>query len=65
MNADILKGRWKQLKGHARQSWGRFTKDEIAAIRGGWEIRVGKLQEHYGRMRSRTQGTFDRWLSGR
>ena len=64
MNADILRGLWKQIKGHLRRWWGRFTDDETATIRGNWEVRYGKLQERYGHTRSRSARALARWLNG-
>jgi len=29
LNRDILEGNWKQLKGRAKQQWGKLTDDEL------------------------------------
>lgn len=43
-----LKGRWNQLKGRARQQWGRLTDDDIARLEGHEEELVGVIQARYG-----------------
>lgn len=51
MNQDILKGKWKQLKGNLRKTWGKLTDDDVEQINGNYELLVGKLQERYGHTR--------------
>lgn len=48
MNADTLKGQWKQIKGEAKIRWGKLTDDDIDQIDGSVEKLEGKLQERYG-----------------
>jgi uncharacterized protein YjbJ (UPF0337 family) len=48
MNEQILKGKWKQLKGEAKKEWGKLTDNDIDQIDGNIEILKGKLQEKYG-----------------
>ena len=48
MNADILKGRWKQIRGQAKVWWGELTDDDLDMIDGRMESLVGVLQERYG-----------------
>jgi uncharacterized protein YjbJ (UPF0337 family) len=61
MNADILKGKWKQAKGSMKQQWGRLTNDDLEYIEGSWERAAGKLQERYGWDRERAEGELDTW----
>jgi uncharacterized protein YjbJ (UPF0337 family) len=55
MNADILKGKWRQLKGEAKVKWGRLTDDEIDQVDGNAEKLVGLIQERYGYARDRAE----------
>ncbi|QDT90223.1 hypothetical protein Pan161_18730 [Gimesia algae] len=48
MNSDQFEGKWKQIKGQAKQKWGELTDDEINQIDGKREDLVGKVQERYG-----------------
>lgn len=55
MNADILKGQWKQVKGSVKQWWGQLTDNDLEFIDGSAEKLVGKLQERYGHTKERAQ----------
>lgn len=59
MNEDIFEGKWKQLKGHAREKWGDLTDDEIDQIKGRKDVLVGKLQEKYGYTRQQAEKEVD------
>lgn len=48
MNWDIVKGKWEQFKGEARQQWGKLTDDDWDVIAGDRDKMSGKLQEYYG-----------------
>ena len=48
MNWDIIAGKWDQLKGSVKETWGDLTDDEITQIAGNREKMAGKLQERYG-----------------
>ena len=60
MNADILKGKWGQMKGDVKQWWGKLTDDDLTYIEGSWEKLVGRLQEHYGYTREQAEAEVDR-----
>ena len=34
MNEDILKGKWKEIKGEIKQKWGKLTDDDLAQVEG-------------------------------
>lgn len=63
MNSDELQGKWKQLKGSARQHFGRLTDDDVEIIAGQRDKLIGKLQERYGYMREEAQTKADEWLA--
>jgi len=48
MNRDRIQGQWKQVKGQAREQWGRWTGNESDIERGQREHRAGKMQRTYG-----------------
>ena len=53
MNADIIKGKWLQLKGDIRHRWGKLTDDDMDEVQGDAEKFIGRLQERYGYARER------------
>ena len=55
MNEDVLKGKWKQMKGSVRQWWGKLTDDDVDRIAGRTEELVGVLQERYGWSREQAE----------
>ncbi len=48
MNWDRIEGNWKQLKGKAREQWGKLTDDQLDVIAGKRDQLIGKVQEAYG-----------------
>ena len=48
MNQDIVKGQWKQIRGKAKEWWGKLTNDDLDLINGNRDQLIGKLQERYG-----------------
>ncbi|MBT8139926.1 MAG: CsbD family protein [Gammaproteobacteria bacterium] len=55
MNNDILKGKWKQLKGEAKQRWSELTDDDLDRIDGKKEELVGAIQEKYGKTKKEAE----------
>jgi uncharacterized protein YjbJ (UPF0337 family) len=62
MNTDQLSGKWKQMKGAAKQHWGKLTDDDLEVIAGKREALAGKLQERYGMAKEEAQKKADEWL---
>jgi uncharacterized protein YjbJ (UPF0337 family) len=48
MNNDVIKGKWKQIKGRVQSEWGKLTNDDLDVADGHREYLVGKVQERYG-----------------
>ena len=42
MNKDEIGGNWKQLKGKAKEKWGKLTDDDMTVIEGKRDQLVGK-----------------------
>lgn len=61
MNKDTLKGNWKQLKGQARQQWGKLTDDDVERVEGDWDEMVGLIQERYGKSREEAERELEDW----
>jgi len=62
MNADVLKGKWKQICGKAKEWWGDLTDDELDKIDGRMDELVGLLQERYGYAKEAALKEIDRRL---
>jgi uncharacterized protein YjbJ (UPF0337 family) len=63
VNWDVIKGKWRQLKGGARSQWGQLTDDEWDQIAGDRERLIGKLQERYGWNRERAERDIEDYFS--
>jgi uncharacterized protein YjbJ (UPF0337 family) len=59
---DVFEGRWKQIKGDAKQFWGNLTDDDLDRSEGNRDKLVGALQERYGWEKTRAESDFDRFL---
>lgn len=62
MDADRIKGNWKQLKGKAKEQWGKLTDDDLDVIDGQRDQLEGKLQERYGKQKDDARKEVDDWL---
>src|SRR5450756_1339613 len=61
MDWNIIEGRWKELKGHAREQWGKLTDDELEEVGGKKDRLVGKLQQKYGYAADEAARRADEW----
>ncbi len=55
MNMDILKGKWNQVKGDLKKSFGKLTDDDMLVIEGDMTKASGILQERYGYTREEAE----------
>lgn len=62
MSGDTWAGRWKQLKGNAKQQWGKLTDDDLTYAEGSRDKFVGRLQERYGLAKDEAEREIDSWL---
>ena len=62
MNKDILKGKWKQLRGRVREQWGELTNDEIDQIAGKRDQLIGTIQEKYSYTRAKAEQEVNDFL---
>ena len=62
LNEDIFEGKWNQLKGKVKQTWGELTDDDLDRISGKRDEIVGLVQERYGWDRARAESEFDRFM---
>jgi uncharacterized protein YjbJ (UPF0337 family) len=64
MNSDVFAGKWKQMKGQAKEWWGKLTDDDLTRIEGNRDKLVGALQERYGYTREKAEEEINRRTSG-
>ena len=61
MNADMMQGQWKQIKGKMKEKWGKLTDSDWDQIAGKRDQLLGKLQERYGYSRDQAEKDLDEW----
>ena len=62
---DILQGKWPELKGQAKQQWGKLTDDDIQRLSGKTEELIGVLQQRYGYGKVQAEMEINNWLLDR
>lgn len=65
MNADVLKGQWKEIKGEVRRQWGKLTDNEIDEVNGNAEKLAGQLQKKYGYSKDEAKRQVDNFMQNR
>ena len=63
MNQDILQGKWKELKGRVKETWGKLTDDDLDKIDGHSDRLIGVLQQRYGYARDKAEAELNRFTS--
>ncbi len=48
INENIVKGKWKEIKGDLQKAWGRLTDDELEFAKGDMTKFAGTVQRKYG-----------------
>jgi len=62
MNWDRVEGNWKQLKGKAREQWGKLADSDFEQIAGKKDQLIGRIQERYGISKDEAQKQADAWV---
>jgi len=55
MTNQPVTGVWHQIKGKAKEQWGKLTEDDLKQLEGHAEQLAGKLQERYGLARDEAE----------
>ena len=58
MNQDQMQGKFTQLSGTIKETWGRLSDNDIALANGKVDQFLGKLQETYGLSKEEAQKRF-------
>ena len=61
MNWDQIEGTWKQIRGKAREQWGKLTDDDLDVVAGRRDALIGKVQERYGIAREEAERQVRHW----
>ena len=62
MNEDILKGKWREIKGEVKRKWGKLTDDDLTEIEGQEEKLLGLLQNRYGYARDQAEKEYKKFI---
>lgn len=62
MNWNQVQGKWNEVKGTAKERWGKLTDDDLDVVAGKKEKLVGKLQQRYGIAKEEAEKQIDRWV---
>ena len=62
MSEDTWAGRWKRLKGKAKEQWGELTDDDLMRAEGDRDQLVGRIQERYGMAKDDAEREVDDWV---
>lgn len=63
MNAQTIKGDWKQIKGQVREAFGKLTDDDLMVAQGNAEQLVGAIQKRYGYSRQQAEQAWETFAS--
>jgi uncharacterized protein YjbJ (UPF0337 family) len=58
MNSDTFHGKWKQLRGSIKATFGKLTDDDLLQIDGNADKMQGALQERYGYTKEQAQAEW-------
>lgn len=59
MNWNTIEGKWKEVKGQAREKWGKLTDDQLDVIAGRRETLEGHIQQAYGKSKDEAKREVD------
>jgi uncharacterized protein YjbJ (UPF0337 family) len=61
MNWEQIQGNWMQMRGRAKQRWGKLTDDDLDVIEGRREELIGRLQTRYGIAKEEAERQVKEW----
>jgi uncharacterized protein YjbJ (UPF0337 family) len=56
-------GRWQQVHGRIRETWGDVTDDDLDNARGNWDRLVGTIKERTGEAADAIERKLREWFS--
>ncbi len=64
MNNDVIKGKWNQVKGDVKKTFGKLTDNDMLVIEGDATKAIGLLQERYGYTREDAEKRWGSFIKG-
>ena len=58
INEETIKGKWLEIKGEIRKTWGKLTEDEIEQTKGDLTAIAGLVMQKYGEENEKFQNKF-------
>lgn len=58
-NENVIKGKWREIKGDIQRAWGKLTDDELEKTKGDMTAVGGLIQKKYGE----TQDSYNKKLN--
>lgn len=62
MNPNMVKGKWKEIKGQVIKSWGKITDDELEQTKGDLKKVAGIVQKKYGETQESVKERLNRFV---
>ena len=62
VNTDILAGKWQQIRGQAKQRWGKLADSDLDKANGKIDELAGLLREKYGYTTEKARLEVDSFL---
>lgn len=62
MNWQTVEGTWTEMRGKAREKWGKLTDSDLDEIAGKKDRLIGRLQQRYGYEKEKASREADRLI---
>lgn len=59
----LMKAKWNQLRGKAKEKWGELTDDDLDKVEGQFDQLVGVIQEKYEMTRAKAEAEVNEFLT--
>ncbi len=63
INANVLEGKWTELRGKIKERWGKITDSDLDRINGKREQLAGLLQQKYGYAKDKSEAEIDQFIA--
>ncbi|MFN2304972.1 MAG: CsbD family protein [Anaerolineales bacterium] len=61
----LFKSQWNQLRGKAKEKWGKLTDDDLDRVEGKVDQLIGVLQEKYELTRAKAETQVNEFLTSK